>query len=85
MVRRGLEHVPIHVPGAAPRCGNCWDIPGVIRVHRSERRKAQRGPVCPYCGFRPEIVVTDDPDDRSVLPPGERFADQPNPSKFWGG
>ncbi len=80
-----MENVPIYAEGAAPRCGACWDIPGVIRAHRSERRKAQRGPVCPYCGFRPRVEITDDEDDRSVLPPGQRFADTPNLSKFWSG
>lgn len=73
MRRRGLEHVPIQIQGASPRCGACWDIPGVIRVHRSERRAAQRGPKCGMCGFRPEIVVTDDEADRSVLLPGQPF------------
>ncbi len=80
MSRRGLEHVPIHVEGAAPRCGNCWDIPGVIRVHKDERLKARRGPKCPYCGFRPRVEITDDEADRSVLPPGQRFGGGGTPS-----
>lgn len=76
MGRRGLEHVPIHVEGAAPRCGACWDIPGVIRVHRSERFKAHRGPKCGFCGFHPRVEITDDEADRSVLPPGQRFGER---------
>ena len=71
MGRRGLPPPPVRPEGATPRCGACLSIPGVIHVHRDERRKAQRGPVCPYCGFRPEVIVTDDEADRSVVGPGE--------------
>jgi hypothetical protein len=66
---------PVRVAGAAPRCHNCVGMPGVVRVHRDERRVTRRGPNCGYCGYAPEVVVTDDEKDRSELPPGQRFGD----------
>lgn len=71
MGRRGLEHLPVRVEGAAPRCGNCLGMPAVVRVHQSERFQARRGPKCGFCGFSPRVEVTDDPSDRSVVGPGE--------------
>ncbi len=59
-----------------------FGLPRTVRVYRDEKDVPL---ALPSYGFRPEVVLTDDPDDRSVLPPGERFADQPNLSKFWSG
>lgn len=53
--------------------------PAVVRVHRDEKDV----PLAYGPGTR--VVLTDDPDDRSVLPTGRRFADTPNLGKFWGG
>ncbi len=53
--------------------------PAVVRVHKDEKD------VPLAFGDRPEVVLTDDEDDRSVLPPGQRFADTPNLRKFWSG
>lgn len=53
--------------------------PAVVRVHKDEKD------VPLAYGPGTEIIVTDDDDDRSVLPPGQRFADTPNLDKFWGG
>lgn len=53
--------------------------PASVRVHRDEKD------VPLAYGPGTQIILTDDEDDRSVLPPGQRFADAPNLSKFWGG
>ncbi len=70
--QRRRDAVPsVHVENAAPRCASCLGMPAVVRVHRDERRKAQRGPKCGLCGFFSEIIVTDDPADKTVVGPGE--------------
>lgn len=67
----GRGHVP---PRRSERPG-----PAVVKVHRDEKD------VPLAYGPGTEVVLTDDEDDRSVLPAGRRFADTPNLSKFWGG
>lgn len=57
-------------------------LPRTLKVHRDEKDVPLR---LPSYGFRAEVIHTDDPDDRSVLPPGQKFADQPSLSKFWSG
>ncbi len=53
--------------------------PAVVKVHRDKKDvRIAYGPGT-------EVVYTDDEDARSVLPPGQRFADQPNLDKFWSG
>jgi hypothetical protein len=59
-----------------------FGLPRTIRVHRDEKDVPL---ALPSYGFRPRVEITDDEDDRSVLPPGRRFADTPNLGKYWSG
>lgn len=62
---------PVHVEnGRTLRCDACWDKPAVVHVHPDERRRAERLPGCPVCGFRPRVEVVDDEAAREVVPPG---------------
>ena len=67
-----------------PSCNGPFSHAPVIRDHRDEWA-GERFLTCRSCGFRGRVEVSDDEDDRSVLPPGQRFAEQPNLSKFWSG